>query len=241
VTTAVCVSCGARKTGVFTECSECDYLPETEREVIYSLACSDRHRDVADLDQISRDIADGARVRLSREEEDLLRPAAQAHLEQVGYLSIAKAEAKKKSVAWVARPDARPMLEWKAEPPKPSSLLDLSDASVQRLIRLGKSRGYVTYNELNDVLPSWEVSADEIEATITMLSDMGIDLLKNEPKTKDSSVKERNGSLPTLAASNVHTEPEVKRTSTLSAGPASAAKDYVSAPPHYSTESRPTL
>jgi RNA polymerase primary sigma factor len=39
-------------------------------------------------------------------------------------------------------------------------LLDLNDAAVKRMIKLAKKRGFVTYSELNAVLPSEEVSSD---------------------------------------------------------------------------------
>jgi RNA polymerase primary sigma factor len=53
-------------------------------------------------------------------------------------------------------------------------LLDLNDAAVKRMIKLAKKRGFVTYAELNAVLPSEEVSSDQIEDVYAMLSEMGI-------------------------------------------------------------------
>jgi RNA polymerase primary sigma factor len=67
-----------------------------------------------------------------------------------------------------------------AETEKDSPLLDLSDASVKRMIKAAKARGYVTYDELNKVLPSEEVSSEQIEDTMAMLSDMGITVVENE-------------------------------------------------------------
>ena len=55
-----------------------------------------------------------------------------------------------------------------------SPLLDLSDAAVKRMIKLAKKRGYVTHDELNAVLPSEEVSSDQIEDIYSMLNEMGI-------------------------------------------------------------------
>ena len=55
-------------------------------------------------------------------------------------------------------------------------LLDLNDAGVKRMIKLAKTRGYVTYDELNEVLPSEEVSSDQIEDIYAMLSEMGINV-----------------------------------------------------------------
>jgi RNA polymerase primary sigma factor len=59
-------------------------------------------------------------------------------------------------------------------------LLDLSDAAVKRMIKLAKKRGYVTYDELNEVLPSEEVTSEQIEDTMAMLSDMGINVIESE-------------------------------------------------------------
>ncbi len=53
-------------------------------------------------------------------------------------------------------------------------LLDLNDAAVKRMIKVAKKRGWVTYSELNAVLPSEEVSSDQIEDVYAMLSEMGI-------------------------------------------------------------------
>ena len=61
-----------------------------------------------------------------------------------------------------------------------SPLLDLSDQAVKRLLKTAKARGYVTLDELNSVLPSEEVSPDQIEDTMAMLSDMGINLVETE-------------------------------------------------------------
>ena len=63
---------------------------------------------------------------------------------------------------------------------KDSPLLDLSDAAVKRFIKTAKTRGYVTYDELNAVLPSEEVSSEQIEDTMSMLSDMGITVVDSE-------------------------------------------------------------
>jgi RNA polymerase primary sigma factor len=59
-------------------------------------------------------------------------------------------------------------------------LLDMSDAAVKRMIKLAKQRGYVTYDELNDVLPSEEVSSEQIEDTMAMLTEMGINVVESE-------------------------------------------------------------
>jgi RNA polymerase primary sigma factor len=65
-------------------------------------------------------------------------------------------------------------------PEKESPLLDLSDAGVKEFIKTAKARGYVTYDELNAALPSEEVSSEQIENTMSMLSDMGITVVESE-------------------------------------------------------------
>src|SRR5262245_54736478 len=66
-----------------------------------------------------------------------------------------------------------------------SPLLDLTDAAVKRMIKLAKQRGYVTYDELNEVLPSEEVSSEQIEDTMAMLTEMGINVVENEEPTEE--------------------------------------------------------
>jgi RNA polymerase primary sigma factor len=61
-----------------------------------------------------------------------------------------------------------------------SPLLDLSDAAVKRMIKLAKKRGFVTYAELNAVLPSEEVNSEQIEDILAMLNEMGINVTENE-------------------------------------------------------------
>jgi len=70
-------------------------------------------------------------------------------------------------------------------------LLDLSDAAVKRMIAKAKTRGYVTYEELNKVLPSEQVSSEQIEDTMAMLNEMGINVTEaDEEADKDGEEKE---------------------------------------------------
>ena len=59
-------------------------------------------------------------------------------------------------------------------------LLDLSNDAVKKMIRAAKKRGYVTVDELNAVMPSDQVSPDQIEDTMSMLSEMGINVVEEE-------------------------------------------------------------
>ncbi len=65
-------------------------------------------------------------------------------------------------------------------PERDSPLLDLTDTAVKKLLKTAKARGYVTYDELNSVLPSEEVTSEQIEDTMAMLSDMGINVVETE-------------------------------------------------------------
>ena len=59
-------------------------------------------------------------------------------------------------------------------------LLDLTDAAVRRMIKLAKKRGYVTYDELNEVLPSEKFNSEQIEDVLGQLSEMGINVVEAE-------------------------------------------------------------
>ena len=71
-----------------------------------------------------------------------------------------------------------------------SPLLDLTDAAVKRMIKIAKKRGWVTHEELNAVLPSEEISSDQIEDMNSMLNEMGINVVDNE----DAEEAEKEGS-----------------------------------------------
>src|ERR1700731_1726736 len=71
-----------------------------------------------------------------------------------------------------------------------SPLLDLSDQAVKKLLKTAKARGYVTYDQLNSVLPSEEVSSEQIEDTMAMLSDMGINVVETEESEETQEVAE---------------------------------------------------
>ena len=69
-------------------------------------------------------------------------------------------------------------------------LLDLSDDAVKKMIKAAKKRGYVTMDELNSVLPSEEVTSEQIEDILAMLSDMGINVVEDEDVEEASNEEE---------------------------------------------------
>src|ERR1700760_986573 len=74
----------------------------------------------------------------------------------------------------------------KDSPDAPSPLLDLSDAAVKKMIKQAKKRGFVTFDQLNEVLPSDTTSPEQIEDIMSMLSDMGINVTEaDEAEAED--------------------------------------------------------
>jgi RNA polymerase primary sigma factor len=61
-----------------------------------------------------------------------------------------------------------------------SPLLDTLGAGIKKMISRGKERGFVTYDELNGALPPDQVSSEQIEDTMTLLSEMGINIVDAE-------------------------------------------------------------
>ena len=65
-------------------------------------------------------------------------------------------------------------------------LLDMNDATVKKFIKSAKARGFVTYDELNKVLPSDQNSSEQIEDIMSQLSEMGINVVESEDDVEDS-------------------------------------------------------
>jgi RNA polymerase primary sigma factor len=74
-------------------------------------------------------------------------------------------------------------------PDSPLPLLDLSDAGVKKMIKAAKKRGYVTIDQINEVMPSGEVSSDQIEDVYAMLNEMGINVVETEDADNDDGEK----------------------------------------------------
>ena len=72
----------------------------------------------------------------------------------------------------------------------PSPLLDLSDAAVKKMIKQAKKRGFVTFDQLNEVLPSDTTSPEQIEDIMSMLSDMGINVSEAEESDSEEEKEE---------------------------------------------------
>jgi RNA polymerase primary sigma factor len=64
-------------------------------------------------------------------------------------------------------------------------LLDLNDASVKKMIARAKKRGIITVDELNEALPSDQMSPDQIEDVMSALNEMGVQVVENEEASDD--------------------------------------------------------
>ena len=73
--------------------------------------------------------------------------------------------------------------------PGDGPLMDGVSAAVKKMLVKGKERGYITYDELNSVLPQEKVSSEQIEDTLAMLNEMGINVVDNE-ETDDPAAAE---------------------------------------------------
>ena len=98
----------------------------------------------------------------------------------------------------------------KNEAERDAPVLDLSDAAVKKMIKAAKTRGFVTYDELNAVLPSDEVSSEQIEDIMAMLSDMGINVVENEDDTEESEEEGADGGNRALTTQNLPAKAETK-------------------------------
>jgi RNA polymerase primary sigma factor len=103
-----------------------------------------------------------------------------------------------------------------AEQPAPeaeadANVLDTQSASVKRLIAKGKERGYITFDELNAVLPAEQNSSEQIEDIMAMLSEMGIQVVESEesedaeaiPVAKEETVEDDEAPAGNISESSV--------------------------------------
>ncbi|MGC2202772.1 MAG: RNA polymerase sigma factor RpoD, partial [Stellaceae bacterium] len=72
-------------------------------------------------------------------------------------------------------------------------LLDSVAAAIKRMLARGKERGYVTYDELNAALPADQVSSEQIEDTMTMLSELGVNVIENEESEEPAATEADEG------------------------------------------------
>ncbi|APE44096.1 RNA polymerase sigma factor RpoD [Sulfitobacter alexandrii] len=65
--------------------------------------------------------------------------------------------------------------------------LDMSQAAVKKMISEAREKGYITYDQLNTVLPPDQVSSEQIEDVMSMLSEMGINIIEDEEAEEEDA------------------------------------------------------
>ena len=88
--------------------------------------------------------------------------------------------------------------------------LDMSQTAVKKMIAEARERGYITYEQLNQVLPPDQVSSEQIEDVMSMLSEMGINIIEEEDAEEDdqkgSTAVVQTSSAREVAVSTTETE-----------------------------------
>ena len=93
-------------------------------------------------------------------------------------------------------------VEKQAEETSDSPLIDSVNKDVKKLLQKAKERGYVTYDEINEAMPQDQVTSEQIEDTMAMLSEMGINVVESEdevdetPEEKPSTSRELTTTTP---------------------------------------------
>jgi RNA polymerase primary sigma factor len=76
-------------------------------------------------------------------------------------------------------------------------MVDVSQAQIKKMIAEARERGYITYDQLNQVLPPDQVSSEQIEDVMSMLSEMGINIIEDE----EAEEEEQKGSTEVVTTS----------------------------------------
>jgi RNA polymerase primary sigma factor len=92
-----------------------------------------------------------------------------------------------------------------------ANVLDTQSAAVKRLIAKGKERGYITFDELNAVLPADQNSSEQIEDIMAMLNEMGMQVVESEegedpeaaPAAKEEAVEDEDAPAGNISESSV--------------------------------------
>ncbi len=66
-------------------------------------------------------------------------------------------------------------------------LIDLNEGTLKKLVARAKKRGYITVDQLNEMLPQDQMSTDQIEDVMAALNDMGINVVENEEAGEDDT------------------------------------------------------
>ena len=97
----------------------------------------------------------------------------------------------------------------------PGPMLDISQAAVKKMIAQAKTKGYITYDELNAALPQDQVSSEQIEDVMSLLSEMGVNVIEAEESADDAEEGEGGEAAKTSDKKEVATTTQESTTSNL--------------------------
>mgnify|MGYP001175584411 CR=1 FL=1 len=89
-----------------------------------------------------------------------------------------------------AKPKAEAVAPVSTEPTD-GPLMDGMTAAVKKMIQRGRERGYITYDEINAALPPEQYSSEQIEDTLAMLNEQGINVVEAEEEETEKVEPER--------------------------------------------------
>ncbi len=81
----------------------------------------------------------------------------------------------------------------KADGDEAEMSLDMSQAAVKKMIAEARVKGYITYDQLNTVLPPEQVNSEQIEDVMSMLSEMGINIIEDEEAEEEGENADKGG------------------------------------------------
>src|SRR5438552_8814124 len=106
------------------------------------------------------------------------RPSVAARHERVADQRVV--DQGKAGVGMAVKPSTKAEANETREEAADSPLMDSLAAAVKKMLARSKERGYVTYDELNAVLPPDQMSSEQIEDTLALLNEMGINVIESE-------------------------------------------------------------
>jgi RNA polymerase primary sigma factor len=90
-------------------------------------------------------------------------------------------------------------------------VIEATGVAIKKLLARGKERGFVTYDELNAALPPEEVSSEQIEDTMTTLSELGVNVVESED-AEEATPEAANGAAEATPAASTSNDEDLGRT-----------------------------
>ena len=94
--------------------------------------------------------------------------------------------------------------------PQDSSLLDISNRAVKKMIKSAKAEGFVNYKELNKVITAEKYTSEQIEDVMSLLSEMGISVVENDDQEESHSDEKTELEKPAKTTSSDRTDDPVR-------------------------------